>query len=113
MQCQLGDFQSEVVRLGKSLSELEEQLEEKVMEATRLEAAVAAGSEGEDELRVMTSSLKSAFISVEKENEGLRQQLFRMREEERNRELQVRDRDQERRKHFVRRNMFCNCDFIF
>ena len=65
---------------------------QKVLEATRLEAQLASHDAGAEELR----SLKSAFASVEKENSELREHVYILRQENRNAELQVREREQVR-----------------
>ena len=65
---------------------------QKVLEGTRLEAQLASHDAGAEELR----SLKSAFASVEKENSELREHVYILRQENRNAELQVREREQVR-----------------
>ena len=63
---------------------------QKVLEATRLEAQLASWGTGAEELR----SIKGAFTAVEKENSELREQAYTLRQENRNADLQVRERDQ-------------------
>ena len=65
---------------------------QKVLEATRLEAQLATCDTSVEDLR----TIKSAFAAVEKENSELREQVYILRQENRNADLQVRERDQVR-----------------
>ena len=61
-----------------------------MLEATRLEARLASGDTGGVELH----EIKSTFAAIEKENSELREQVYTLRQENRNADLQVREWDQ-------------------
>jgi len=97
LQSELHDLHQEICKLRKSLEAMEDALEEKVLEATRLEAQHASRDNGVEELRTTNLSIQSAFATVEKENSELREQAYILRQENRNAELQVRERDEKLR----------------
>ena len=118
LQCQLEDLEAEMHKLKKLLVKNEDHLQEKVREVSglemdlltaasktaRLQRKVADRDEALRKLRdkekdlkanadEVRASLKTEYAAVEKDNEELRAKMYKLREEARTKDLELRSRN--------------------
>ena len=106
LQCQLEDLEGTVQKLRKQVMMAEEQLNDKVRELSGLEADLLGSKRREEELEKAVrkhrrrsslsgadeSGLKKAYSALERDNGDLRNQLFVLRDAERKKDVEIREK---------------------